>query len=207
MTAARLVQNFRGVRALLALVDVGAADAIAGTLKKLGAVVSITTPDRLSPDTLVGFDVLLLDLDQGIPEGCTWARLGQTPPLPVIGIIGVEAPSQLKALLQLGVTAHLRKPVQGASVYAALYIGLNEWNRRRHTDDRLAAAEGRKRSRRFVIKAVLQVMTQRGVNDDEAFQILRRESMKQQLSVEAFSEEIVRKALEEGIAGVNAERG
>jgi AmiR/NasT family two-component response regulator len=207
MTAARLVQNFRGVRALLALVDAGAADAVAGTLKKLGAVVSITTPDQLSPDLLGGYDVLLLDLDQGIPEGCTWSRLGQTPPLPVIGIIGVETPSQLKALLQLGVTAHLRKPVQGASVYAALYIGLNEWNRRRHTDERLAAAEGRKRSRRFVIKAVLQVMNQRGVNDDEAFQILRRESMKQQLSVEAFSEEIVRKALEEGIAGVNAERG
>ena len=206
MTAARLVQNFRGVRALLALVDAGAADAVAGTLKKLGAVVSITTPEQLSPDLLAGYDVLLLDLDQGIPEGCTWARLGQTPPLPVVGIVGVEAPSQLKALLQLGVTAHLRKPVQSASVYAALYIGLNEWNRR-HTDDRLAAAEGRKRSRRFVIKAVLLVMNQRGVNDDEAFQILRRESMKQQLSVEAFSEEIVRKALEEGIAGVNAERG
>ena len=207
MTAARLVQNFRGVRALLALVDAGAADAVAGTLKKLGAVVSITTPEQLSPDLLAGYDVLLLDLDQGIPEGCTWARLGQTPPLPVVGIVGVEAPSQLKALLQLGVTAHLRKPVQSASVYAALYIGLNEWNRRRHTDDRLAAAEGRKRSRRFVIKAVLLVMNQRGVNDDEAFQILRRESMKQQLSVEAFSEEIVRKALEEGIAGANAERG
>ena len=67
--------------------------------------------------------------------------------------------------------------MQGASVYAALYIGINEWNRRRHTDDRLAAAEGRRRGRRFVIKAVLQVMNQRGVNDDEAFQILRRESM------------------------------
>jgi AmiR/NasT family two-component response regulator len=206
-SAVRLVQNFRGVRALLALVDASAADAVVGTLKKLGAVVSTTLPDRLSREMLGDFDVLFLDLDQGIHDGCAWARLGQAPPLPVIGIIGVEAPSQLKALLQLGVTAHLRKPVQGASVYAALYIGINEWNRRRHTDDQLAVAEGRRRSRRFVIKAVLQVMNQRGVNDDEAFQILRRESMKQQLSVEAFSEEIVRKALEEGIAGVNAERG
>ncbi len=211
MTAARLVQNFRGARALLALanagVDAGAAEAVAGTLKKLGAVISTISPDRLSGEMLGDFDVLFLDLDMGIPESCVWARLGQAPPLPVIGIIGVEAPSQLKALLQLGVTAYLRKPVQGASVYAALYIGINEWNRRRHVDDRLAATEGRRRSRRFVIKAVLQVMNQRGVNDDEAFQILRRESMKQQLSVEAFSEEIVRKALEEGIAGVNAERG
>jgi len=211
MTAARLVQNFRGVRALLALanagVDAGAAEAVAGTLKKLGTVVSISEPDRVTREMLADFDVLFLDLDLGIPESCVWTRLGQAPPLPVIGIIGVEAPSQLKALLQLGVTAYLRKPVQGASVYAALYVGINEWNRRRHVDDRLAAAEGRRRSRRFVIKAVLQVMNQRGVNDDEAFQILRRESMKQQLSVEAFSEEIVRKTLEEGIAGVNAERG
>jgi len=126
MTTVRLVQNFRGVRALLALVDTSAAEAVAGTLTKLGAVVSTALPDRLSPTMLTDFDVLLLDLDQGIPEGCAWARLGQTPPLPVIGIIGVEAPSQLKALIQLGVTAHLRKPVQGASVYAALYIGINE---------------------------------------------------------------------------------
>ncbi|UEM07817.1 ANTAR domain-containing protein (plasmid) [Skermanella rosea] len=207
MTAARLVQNFRGVRALLAVADAGAVETVAGTLKKLGAVVSVTSPDLLTREMLAGFDVLFLDLDLGIPEGCAWARLGQAPPLPVVGIVGVEAPSQLKALLQLGVTAHLRKPVQGASVYAALYLGINEFNRRRSVEGRLAAAEERRRGRRFVIKAVLQVMSQRSVNDDEAFQILRRESMKKQLSVEAFSEEIIRKTLEEGIAGVNAERG
>ena len=40
-------------------------------------------------------------------------------------------------------------------------------------------------------------------DDDEAFQILRRESMKKQLSVEAFSEEIIRKTLEEGMGDGN----
>ena len=78
MTAARLVQNFRGVRALLALVDASAADAVAGTLKKLGAVVSITSdPTAFSPDTLAGFDVLLLDPTRAFPmaaPGRGWDR-------------------------------------------------------------------------------------------------------------------------------------
>ena len=114
----------------------------------------------------------------------------------------------MKALLQLGVTAHLRKPVQGASVYAALYIGLNEMEppppyRRTPRRRRRAQAQPQVRHQGDVAGHELSAAS----TIDEAFQILRRESMKQQLSVEAFSEEIVRKALEEGIAGVNAERG
>ena len=85
---------------------------------------------RLGEDVLAGDQtVLFIDADINV----TVEALGQDrpPQLPVIGLIGVEAPSRLKAIMRLGATATLRKPVYGGSVYSALFVGVNAFRQRR----------------------------------------------------------------------------
>ncbi len=112
----------------------------------------------------------------------------------MIGLIGVEAPSRLKALMQAGGTAFLRKPVHGGAVYSALFLGINGYRRRRHLELAIEGHERRRRGRCAVIKAVLLLMRERGVDDDEAYSLLRRQSMKQRQTLEELCESLIRRS-------------
>ena len=47
--------------------------------------------------------------------------------------------------------------------------------------------EGRRGARRFVIKALLQLMQEHGLDDEQAYAMLRKESMRQRLTVEELA--------------------
>jgi AmiR/NasT family two-component response regulator len=63
--------------------------------------------------------------------------------------------------------------------------------------------EGRHRSRRFVTRAIVDLMRDRGIDDEDAFRLLRKESMRRRLTIEeyavhlaAHSGEVLKKARE-----------
>ena len=58
---------------------------------------------------------------------------------------------------------------------------------------RLAATTARHAARRHVIKAVVALMQRHGIDDDEAFAMLRRESMARRVTVEELSCQLVEK--------------
>ncbi len=192
----RLVQNFSGSRAIICAGECGSIEPLARTLVNLGlAVEHCGLTDRplgesasLKPDR----DILFLDGDTDV--GATWPDplAGLLPPVPVIALVGHEAPSRLKALMQCGATAFLRKPVHGAGVYSALFVGVNEHRHRRHLEARLSEHESRRRSRRALIKAIVHLVRHDGMDDDTAYEYLRKESMKSRQSVEAFCEAYIR---------------
>ena len=111
--------------------------------------------------------------------------------MPGIGIVGIEAPSRLKLLTEAGVTALLRKPVHAATVYSALFLAVNNFRRLRAMETRLAEGERRRNGRRFVIKAVVALVRGQGLDDDEAYARLRRESMRRRLELEEFCEALL----------------
>ena len=47
--------------------------------------------------------------------------------------------------------------------------------------------EGRHRSRRFVTRAIVHLMRDRGIDDEEAFRLLRKESMRRRLTIEEYA--------------------
>jgi two-component system, response regulator PdtaR len=193
----RLVQNFSGSRAIICAGECGSIEPLARTLVNLGLAVDkrclaerpiASASASLNPDG----DILFLDGDTDV--AATWAvpLPGLLPPVPVIALVGHEAPSRLKALMQCGATAFLRKPVHGAGVYSALFVGVNEHRHRRNLEARLCEHESRRRSRRALIKAIVHLVRTGGMDDDTAYEYLRKESMKSRQSVEAFSEAYIR---------------
>lgn len=195
MTEPRIIQNFLGYRAFVvseAQADVTQLDA---SLAKLGLGVSYPSVEggivRLGEEVLASDQsVLFIDADLNLAvEGLGQERL---PRIPVIGLIGVEAPSRLKAIMRLGATATLRKPIYGGSVYSTLFVGINAFRQRRAMALDIEEHERRRSGRRHLMKAIVAVMKAADCNEDAAYDRLRRESMRQRLSVEDYCEQFMR---------------
>lgn len=196
MTTPRLIQNFSGAQALLIAPPSTATDVLASTLMKLGLTVASVVPAGEAPWLdLESLDpehhIVVVDGDLPLP-GLAASAVPDLPPVPVVGLVGVEAPSRLKGLLRLGATGLLRKPIHGASVYAALFLAVNEHNRRRLLEERIARHEERRRGRRHVVKAILRLMQEHGLDDDAAYEALRRDAMRARQPLEAYCEALVR---------------
>ena len=131
MSPPRLVQNFSGSRAIICAEGCSSVQALARTLANLGLTVEhrdLTERPIGSASTALHPDRDILFLDGDTDVGATWSvpLPGLLPPVPVIALVGHEAPSRLKALMQCGATGFLRKPVHGAGIYSALFVGVNE---------------------------------------------------------------------------------
>ncbi|WP_375465183.1 ANTAR domain-containing response regulator [uncultured Methylobacterium sp.] len=196
MTSPGLIQNFRGMQALLVTASGTDTGLLAATLMKLGlTVASVRLAGEAFPLDLTGLEaerhLVIVDGDLPMPNSPA-SVVSDLPPVPVLGLVGVEAPSRLKGLLQLGATGLLRKPIHGASVYAALYLAVNAYGRRRVLEERLARHEKRRLGRRYLVKAILRLMQEHGLDDDAAFETLRRDAMRARQPLEEHCEALVR---------------
>jgi AmiR/NasT family two-component response regulator len=187
MTTQRLIQNFRGMRGVLWGGPAMAVDTLQATLARLGL-----TPARMQdidPKALdCNRDVLFVDGDCNLDAALIGCADGDLPRAPAVGLVGVEAPSRLRALSDIGVTAFLRKPVHAAAVYSSLFLAVNGYRKMRVLELQLAEHDRRRRGRRFVIKAVVHLMRTSGVTDDEAYALLRRDSMRLRMGIEDYAE-------------------
>jgi AmiR/NasT family two-component response regulator len=192
----RLLQNFKGGRALIIGRRAGWESTLETTLAKLG--LSCDYPEivdqraqidtaALSPER----DILLVDGDFDGTVAIAVEPTSRLPPAPVIGLVGVEAPSRLKALVNLGATSFLRKPVHGGAVYTALFMGINQFLLRSDMHARLQDLEQRRRGRRAVVRATILLMQAQAVDEDTAYSQLRRESMRARQSLEAYCENLL----------------
>jgi len=192
----RPVQNFKGGRAHVIMGRSGREGALDATLAKLG--VGCEYPEfvegrarielsALQPDR----DILFVDGDLDGALTIELNPLSHLPPVPVIGLVGVEAPSRLKALVNLGATSFLRKPVHGGAVYTALFMGINQFLLRSGMQERLHTLEERRRGRRAVLRAVVLRMQESGLDEDGAYDQLRRESMCVRQSLELYCEDLL----------------
>ena len=192
----RLLQNFKGGRALVVTGRCGLEGALESTLAKLG--VSTEYPEIVGGRAQIDVgslqaerDILFID---GDIEGAVAIEVNpasRLPPVPVIGLVGVEAPSRLKALVNLGATSFLRKPVHGGAVYASLFMGINQFLLRSDMYARLQDLEARRRGRRSVIRAIILLMQQNGCDEESAYSQLRRESMRVRQNLEVYCEEFL----------------
>lgn len=70
-------------------------------------------------------------------------------------------------------------------------MGVNQFMLRSDMHDRLQDLEERRRSRRAVIRAVIFLMQQNGLDEENAYSQLRRESMRARQNLELYCEEFL----------------
>ena len=182
----RLIQNFRGANALVIHAEDRNRTILAETLTRLGLKIHVSDPsDAAIRDELNDAEIVVFDTD--MVEGVALASAGERITVPTIAIVGLEAPGRLQRAFELEPSAILYKPLRSTGIYSALFFATNEHRRRHEIAQKMQLLEGRHRSRRFVTRAIVHLMRDRGVDDEDAFRLLRKESMRRRLTIEEYA--------------------
>jgi AmiR/NasT family two-component response regulator len=198
-----LIQNFRGVRALVLHGQDRNRAVLAETLTKLGLRIEVVDPmDRPCAirAAVKEAEIILFDADLAEEIAAPWAA--ERIVAPVIALVGLEAPGRLLRAFELEPCAVLYKPLRSTGIYSALFFAANEHRRRAELVAKLALLEERHRGRRFVTRAIVRLMQERGIDDDQAYRLLRKESMRRRLTIEECAAQLI--AAGEGAAARQA---
>ena len=179
--------NFTGQHAIVLHRPGDTTDRLERQLNVLGLKVSVrwTPLDRTNPRA----DLVLVDADAGWSGLLPWAP-GQNP-VPLIALLGSEAPGRIAWALDQGANALIPKPVAASAVYPALVMAA-----RRHVEARLqaehvAGLEERIRLRPLVLSAVQAIMSAQNCDEAAAHRHLRREAMRTRLALEQVAAAIL----------------
>lgn len=174
--------NFRGARAWVALPEDQNREVLVRTLERLGLSVTERGPD--ATDFAAGLqDVIFVDADEDF--------VVLDSDIPHVALIGIEAPSRLARVVRHRAASVLMKPVRATGVFTALFLAFNEHAiRQREQLDRENLSR-RAEGRRIVIKAILKIMKDQDITDDEAYREMRVASMAKRISIEEFAAEVV----------------
>ena len=191
-----LVQNFRGVHALVIHGQDRNRAVLTETLTKLGLKVRVADPSDAPTirGALNEAEIIVFDTDMAEAVALAWA--GERVAVPVIAIVGLEAPGRLQRAFELEPAAVLYKPLRSTGIYSALFFATNEQRRRHELALKMQLLEGRHRSRRFVTRAIIDLMRDRGIDDEEAFRLLRKESMRRRLTIEEYAVQLAAESRE-----------
>jgi AmiR/NasT family two-component response regulator len=184
-----VMQNFRGQRALAALAADSNCARLVSTLSRLGLEVERYQPpagERIAD--ISGYDVVFFDADEG--PGNVFADIAR-PDIPLIALIGIEAPSHLARVVRQRAAAYIMKPVRSSGVFTALFVAFNEQACRRREAEAIQHLERRLAGRRDLVKAIITIMNRYAVDDEDAFQRLRRESMRRRVAIDVVAREIL----------------
>jgi|GEM_PF-597356 len=142
----------------------------------------IWPPQNAIPENI---DVIFFDADRGPTAMMDQAWTVSSPPL--IAISGTEAPGTLETLLELKPSSVLNKPIRREVVFKALVFAFHYQSLLQKTANKMAFLSQQVKARSLVFKTTLLVMRRFNVDDDEAYAVVRRASMSNNLLVEAFA--------------------
>ena len=195
------IPNLGGARAFVLHRPHGNVVALARQLRAIGLEVAECWPD-LPPDALAA-DFVFFDTDLGYDAQFPWKR-GEAP-MPLIALIGSEAPGRIEWALSHRADAQMLKPVGTAGVYSALLIARAAFEQRRELADEILTLRQRVAERQTIVRAV--ALLARGGSDEAAYAQLRALAMAWQETVEQAARRVVAKSGEtrSGIVGIGDE--
>lgn len=181
-----IVTNFRGLRALVVHRDDGNRSVLTDILGRLGLEVITLDPERVASDVPAPLDLVLFDADE---DSVDPGRLGVLAEVPAIALIGNEAPSRLARVFRCECDSHIHKPIRTSGVFTAVLLAVNGYQRRRRDAQQLETMRQRLAGRRYVMKAVLHMMSEQGMDEDVAYERLRRGAMQRRIPIEEMARE------------------
>lgn len=165
-------QNLGGARAIILHRPHPTVQALSRQLTAIGLEVEQVWSE-LGPEAL-GADFLFFDADMGHAGQFPWAE-GE-PPMPMVALVGSEAPGRIEWTLKTGAHAHLLKPVGDNGAYSALLIARAAFDAERSLAAEISHLRRRLDERQTVVLAVARLAA-RGQSEAEAYSQLRQMAM------------------------------
>ena len=177
------IPNFRGLQALVLHRSDRNRDAVVAQLERLGVTASAAWPaERVGA---AACDVVFFDSDMGYDDLFGWPP-GQAP-VPLIAVLGSEAPGRIEWTLAQAPSAYLLKPIGSTGVFSALAIAFHHFAVDGARTEAVRQLEGRLEMRGTVLAAAIALMRRHGIDERAALAMLRAESMRRRLTLEAAS--------------------
>lgn len=140
------------------------------------------------PEAAMSADFIFYDADMGHDEQFPWPA-GKSP-VPMIALVGSEAPGRLNWALSIGAHSQLLKPVTDKGVYAALIVARSNFDRSVSSEALIADLQYRLSARQTIVQAVV-LLTLRGKSEAEAYDMLRQTAMAWRVTIETAAERLV----------------
>lgn len=169
------------------------AAALIRQLKAIGLTVSHAWPDL--PASAITADFIFYDTDMGHDAQFPWEP-GRAP-MPMIALVGTEAPGRIEWAARMGADALLLKPVGSSGAFSALLMARHSFELRRSLDAEIKQLRHRMSARQTVVQAVALLSAQ-GKSQDAAYDQLRQMAMAWRINVEDAAARIVQNANDEG---------
>lgn len=109
----------------------------------------------------------------------------------VIAVIGYENPTVFDEMLRIGATGVLTTPLRPAGVLAVLVMTLGVGEELRSLRKRVARLEQKLASVNQIAEAKAILARTRGVDDDEAYRIIREQAMARRVPTEEIARAII----------------
>lgn len=147
------------------------------------------------PAETIGADFIFYDADMGHDGQFPWAP-GQSP-MPMIALIGSEAPGRLRWAMEMGAHAQLLKPMSDKGVYAALLVARSNFDRAKASEALITDLQNRLSARQTIVRAVM-IFVMKGKTEAEAYDLLRQTAMAWRVTIETAAERLVANHSNEG---------
>ena len=134
-------------------------------------------------------DIVLVDADQGWNGLLPW-NPGEAR-VPVVALLGSEAPGRIAWAIEQGAGAIIPKPVTAASIYPALVLAMHVFAERRATGEKLAELAARLRLRGVVLHAVETIARAFEIDEEAAYRRLRQSAMRRRITLEQAAVELL----------------
>ncbi|MCG6116534.1 MAG: ANTAR domain-containing protein [Mesorhizobium sp.] len=180
------IPNLGGARAFVLHRPHAAVDGLSRQLAAIGLEVEHAWPDL--PADAAAADFLFFDVDHGFDEQFPWPP-GEAP-MPLVALIGSEAPGRIEWGLSQRADAQLMKPVGNAGVYAALLIARRAFDERRRLEQEIESLRERVAERQSIVRAVM-ALSSAGIGEEQAYAQLRALAMNWQVTLEAAARRVI----------------
>ncbi|WPZ14734.1 ANTAR domain-containing protein [Nitratireductor rhodophyticola] len=174
--------NFVGWRALILHRPHQNVDALTAQCARIGIAAEQAWPTLENSDAMRDFNVLLIDADMGHDEQFPWAP--GLAPMPMIALIGSEAPGRIAWTIGQGADAQLLKPIGSAGLYSALVVASQGFLRRTAQTEEIALLKNQLAKRQVVAEATAILMLKHNCDAEAAYNRLRKAAMAERRSIE-----------------------
>lgn len=197
MRPALHIPDLRAARAVILHRPHTLVQAITRQLVAIGLNVSESWPE-LGPEAL-GADFVFFDVDMGYDAQFPWTS--GAAPMPLIALIGSEAPGRIEWAIAQGSDAQMLKPVGDSGVYSALLIARQSYEARKSLWTEISSLRSRLAERQTVVRAVT-LLAAHGDCEADAYAHLRQLAMSRRETIEQAAHRIVARFSTEGDGNV-----
>ena len=159
-------------------------------LRRIGCITTATWPLPKKLALEADLIVLAIEHDYRVPLRELFNQPREALPT-VVGIVGYENPSILQLILELGAQAVVERPIRPFGLLTQLAIARSLWLQQREAAQRTKKLERKLAGVRSILRARLILMANHDLNEEEAYQSLRRQAMSHRLGMEEMAAAIV----------------